>query len=456
MTDPDLTKLSSLDIPTPRAQARDQAVLRGVYAYTTAQHFRSQRSEPALVARLWKQLSAGLRAVMAAIVRPHPVLASLLVVAVALPVAFSLINESSEPTPELVTPAATPEPSLAEAAIETVNEADSRVPSKQSKSAFAAPSHADASDELRTRREIRPRASERIRQRQTAAVRGGSARQPKTGTMRRPSPSRPMPFIDIARQSTTEFALDGGADVTAYLAMRAAVQSGKMPSPDIGDANAFLAFIARDETRLSTEQRQSAAHVTTTATPWNPATRLVHVRIARRNPADGRSARLFFNPAAVSSWRRLAQTGVGRQQTRYLAVFEVTPARRWIGSLETNPISNVTLTSAANSQNERRIVVTQKSMASLEQAAQDVRFAIAAIAYARKLGGMPDMAALSYAAIADLAFDARGDDADGRRGEFIGLVRLAGAAARQARTRKPSTARIPSAREAPASRPTAQ
>ncbi|MEL7375289.1 MAG: YfbK domain-containing protein, partial [Pseudomonadota bacterium] len=238
--------------------------------------------------------------------------------------------------------------------------------------------------------------------------------------------------------------------------MRAAVQSGKMPSPDIGDANAFLAFIARDETRLSTEQRQSAAHVTTTATPWNPATRLVHVRIARRNPADGRSARLFFNPAAVSSWRRLAQTGVGRRQTRYLAVFEITPTRKGIGSLETNPISNVTLTSEATSQNERRTVVTQKSMASLEQAAQDVRFAIAAIAYARKLGGMPDMAALSYAAIADLAFDARGDDADGRRGEFIGLVRLAGAAARQARTRKPSTARIPSAREAPASRPTAQ
>ncbi|MBD8654898.1 VWA domain-containing protein [Oxalobacteraceae sp. CFBP 13730] len=63
--------------------------------------------------------------------------------------------------------------------------------------------------------------------------------------------------------------------------------------------------------------------------------------------------------------------------------------------------------------------------ATLAAAPADQRFAVAVAAFGQRLRGEPQLSDYSYADIATLANDARGDDPDGYRAEFVKLVRMA-------------------------------
>jgi Ca-activated chloride channel family protein len=69
-------------------------------------------------------------------------------------------------------------------------------------------------------------------------------------------------------------------------------------------------------------------------------------------------------------------------------------------------------------------MMTEQVQSSLAESSENLRFAAAVAAFAEKLRGVPMSA--TYAEIADLAQGARGSDPDGRRAEFIFLVREAG------------------------------
>jgi len=70
-------------------------------------------------------------------------------------------------------------------------------------------------------------------------------------------------------------------------------------------------------------------------------------------------------------------------------------------------------------------MMTEQVQSSLAESSENLRFATAVAAFAEKLRGVSMIA--TYAEIADLAQGARGSDPDGRRAEFISLVREAGA-----------------------------
>ena len=70
-------------------------------------------------------------------------------------------------------------------------------------------------------------------------------------------------------------------------------------------------------------------------------------------------------------------------------------------------------------------MMTEQVQSSLAESSESLRFATAVAAFAEKLRGAAISA--TYAEIADLAQGARGSDPDGRRAEFIALVREAGA-----------------------------
>jgi Ca-activated chloride channel family protein len=53
------------------------------------------------------------------------------------------------------------------------------------------------------------------------------------------------------------------------------------------------------------------------------------------------------------------------------------------------------------------------------------RFAVAVAAFGQRLRGESAVEGLSYAAIADMANEARGADPEGYRAEFVRLVRMA-------------------------------
>lgn len=67
----------------------------------------------------------------------------------------------------------------------------------------------------------------------------------------------------------------------------------------------------------------------------------------------------------------------------------------------------------------------------------EVRFAVAASAYAQLLRGDPYMGEFGFADVAGIANGARGEDPFGLRGEFVQLTRLAGAAMAQERLKPP-------------------
>ncbi|MEL7543894.1 MAG: von Willebrand factor type A domain-containing protein [Pseudomonadota bacterium] len=465
MTDPDLHRLSSLETPKPPADARAAAVARGVAAFNAGQQAEARPAAVQGEASIWQRGLAGLRAIAPTVMRPSPAIVSLAVVAVAVPLALSLIGAESESTPDPITPTAAPQPPLARSDTERAPRmANVEQAAPPPKAAVAAPSDAGASRELRTRSEIRPRAAEQKRKRQSAALSAGepqgqralTRQRPKTAKRRRALGSAPTPFISTKRQPAAVVSMEGDGDTSAYRAMRRAVQAGAVPSPETGNPDAFLAVFARGTAAETSPERNPSVRITVTPTPWNAATRLAHVTVKPGAAANGRNARLSFNPDAVASWRRLALAGRTPRRSSAVAVFELTPAMPQVGSSRRSAISSVTVTRDAATRDAAQAApgqpsVTQSSPATFNDASEDVRFSIAAIAFARKLQGGEDLAALSYAAIANLAFDARGDDRAGLRGEFVGLVRLTGAQARQSGDSPPRSSRAPSSRTVPRS-----
>ena len=75
--------------------------------------------------------------------------------------------------------------------------------------------------------------------------------------------------------------------------------------------------------------------------------------------------------------------------------------------------------------------------ATLAAAPADQRFAVAVAAFGQRLRGEPQVSDYSYADIATLANDARGDDPDGYRAEFVKLVRMAEALGQAGATGRP-------------------
>lgn len=69
--------------------------------------------------------------------------------------------------------------------------------------------------------------------------------------------------------------------------------------------------------------------------------------------------------------------------------------------------------------------VTRNAVTRWEAAPADIRFSVAAAAFGQKLRGESTVAVLTYAEIARLAHDARGEDPEGYRAEFIQLVKAA-------------------------------
>jgi Ca-activated chloride channel family protein len=78
-----------------------------------------------------------------------------------------------------------------------------------------------------------------------------------------------------------------------------------------------------------------------------------------------------------------------------------------------------------NSQLTTRPVVKEDRAMSIAEASGEVRFAVAVAAFGQRLRSDPDVEALTYADIVNLAQPARGDDPYGYRAEFIQLVRTA-------------------------------
>jgi Ca-activated chloride channel family protein len=70
-------------------------------------------------------------------------------------------------------------------------------------------------------------------------------------------------------------------------------------------------------------------------------------------------------------------------------------------------------------------IVDAMAKRSLSEAAEDVRFSIAAAAYAQLLEGAPYLGGFGYDDVAALAQGAKGEDHFGYRAEFVNLVRLA-------------------------------
>jgi Ca-activated chloride channel family protein len=69
--------------------------------------------------------------------------------------------------------------------------------------------------------------------------------------------------------------------------------------------------------------------------------------------------------------------------------------------------------------------VTRNAVTRWEAAPADIRFSVAVAAFGQKLRGESTVAVLTYADIARLAHDARGEDPEGYRAEFIQLVKAA-------------------------------
>ncbi len=73
-----------------------------------------------------------------------------------------------------------------------------------------------------------------------------------------------------------------------------------------------------------------------------------------------------------------------------------------------------------------------------DAAPEDQRFAVAVAAFGQRLRGEPQMADVGYDAIARWANNARGDDPDGYRAEFVKLVRMADSLGKVGMTVQPS------------------
>ena len=90
--------------------------------------------------------------------------------------------------------------------------------------------------------------------------------------------------------------------------------------------------------------------------------------------------------------------------------------------------------------------------ASLAEADPEVRFGVAAAAYAQLLRGDPYMRDFTFDAVADMANGARGPDPFGLRGEFVQLARMAGTALAQRPLEAPGVGE-PAPRPIPQPRP---
>jgi Ca-activated chloride channel family protein len=167
-----------------------------------------------------------------------------------------------------------------------------------------------------------------------------------------------------------------------------------------------------------------------------------------------------FNPAQVSSWRligyetralrredfnddRVDAGDVGAGHT-ITALYEIQPAGaassridslryqreapRAEGPVRTEELAFVKLRyklPGGESSRLMQLPVRAGSVAALDAAAQEVRFAVAVAAFGQRLRGEAALDGFGYGAIAELASRARGADADGLRAEFVRLVRMA-------------------------------
>jgi Ca-activated chloride channel family protein len=79
----------------------------------------------------------------------------------------------------------------------------------------------------------------------------------------------------------------------------------------------------------------------------------------------------------------------------------------------------------ASSRLVERPVLASAARARFDAAPEDQRFAVAVAAFGQRLRGETALADVGYDEIARWANDARGDDRDGYRAEFVRLVRMA-------------------------------
>jgi Ca-activated chloride channel family protein len=168
-----------------------------------------------------------------------------------------------------------------------------------------------------------------------------------------------------------------------------------------------------------------------------------------------------FNPARVAAYRligyetRMLQRqdfkddkvdagdmGAGHTVT---AIYEITPsgaaaglvdAPRYRGNQRARPKTGsgdelcfvklrYKLPGAATSRLMTHPVHAASARTRFDAAPSDQRFAVAVAAFAQRLRGESQLSDTGYATIATLANDARGDDSEGYRAEFVKLVRMA-------------------------------
>jgi Ca-activated chloride channel family protein len=176
--------------------------------------------------------------------------------------------------------------------------------------------------------------------------------------------------------------------------------------------------------------------------------------------ADDAKIQVEFNPAHVAEYRLIGyetrmlkrsdfnddkvdagDVGSGHSVTAIYEITAPTSAGRLIDPLRYQPSGVPTLAGsdeialvrlryklpgAAESRLVERPVGPAHRRASLDAAAPDVRFSIAAAAFAQLLRGDTAMGGFGYADVVALADPARGGDPHGYRAEFVQLARLAG------------------------------
>ncbi len=296
------------------------------------------------------------------------------------------------------------------------------------------------------------------------------------------APAAAAPDRDFARvrsEPLSSFAAEVATE--SYLKVRGYLDQGRLPPRDAVRVEEMVNYFNYRYTPPAKDEREPfAASMEIATAPWNPAHRLVRIGVKGREPAAEGGAggetdaiakdvklQVEFNPAVAQAYRLIGyengaskpegaggekgaaeEIGAGHEVTALYEIVPVgAPAPKMSGDVEELRYQPVGAGVAARDESDainaelltlkirfkEPLVDVSRKMeipvidtgAAFEAASKDFKFAAAVANLGMMLREPVAVARADYDRIISWAEAGKGDDADGKRGEFIELVKKA-------------------------------
>jgi hypothetical protein len=286
--------------------------------------------------------------------------------------------------------------------------------------------------------------------------------------------SAPDRFSRVQNSPLSSFGI--AVDTASYTNVRRFLENGQRPPRDAVQIEGLINYFHFNYTEPKSADEPIGATTEVAAAPWNPAHRLVRIGVRGRETPEARqqttvaedvNLQVDFNPAVAQAYRLIGYENASRKNDNadktesatemgagqsVTALYEVVPvgAAGPDKAVSSEVAENAALPAAklgppAPAETPHGELFTLKirykaptveisrkleipvidSGAAFETASKDFKFAAAVASLGMILQESPHKGAADYDKVLAWAEDGRGEDADGRRREFIELVKKA-------------------------------